>query len=175
MLLRHVGVGRLGDLVESRQAHVRYLERRIDDSDLFVRLNDVDFYRLAFVLCPPEARRLLGGLDPHRRRQAAKVISTYTSALNTSLYRSGQVCFDEHTLADLGDRVGAGAGISYTIMATCPGNPLLTRSDLDQATDRLLDAAAPLVPNLLMAIRAGCGVRNTSRTLAGPAGWSDGP
>jgi glutamate/tyrosine decarboxylase-like PLP-dependent enzyme len=173
MLLRHIGVRRLGDLVESRQAHVRYLERRIDDSDVFVRLNDVDFYRLAFVLCPPEARRLVAGLDPDGRRRAAKVISRYTSVLNATLYQSGQVCFDEHTLADLGDRVGAGAGVSYTIMATCPGNPLLTRADLDQAMDRLVRAAAPLVPDLLAEITLRVGQPSTQSIVAGPAGWSD--
>ncbi len=51
MLLRHVGTRTLGALVESRQALVRYLERRLDETGLFVRLNDVDFYRLAFVFC----------------------------------------------------------------------------------------------------------------------------
>jgi glutamate/tyrosine decarboxylase-like PLP-dependent enzyme len=175
MLLRHVGVRRLGDLVESRQAHVRYLERRIDDSDLFVRLNDVDFYRLAFVLCPPKVRRLVADLDPQRRRQAAHTISRYTSRLNAVLYRSGQVCFDEHTLADLGNRVGAGAGTPYTIMATCPGNPLLTRVDLDHALDLLIRAAVPLVPALLVDIVAGTGDRRAPPTVAGPAGWSDTP
>ncbi|WP_020216755.1 pyridoxal phosphate-dependent decarboxylase family protein [Salinispora cortesiana] len=175
MLLRHVGVRHLGDLVESRQTHVRYLERRIDDSDLFVRLNDVDFYRLAFVLCPPEVRRLLAGFDPLRRRRSAQTISRYTSRLNTILYRTGQVCFDEHTLSDLGDRVGAGAGTSYTIMATCPGNPLLTRADLDRAMDRLLRAATPLVPDLLAELSMTSGGSSTPPPVAGPAGWSDMP
>ena len=84
MLLRHVGARRLADLVESRQAHVRYLERRIDDTGLFVCLNDVDFYRLAFVLCPPEVRQVILALDPERRRRAARIVSGYTSRLNTA-------------------------------------------------------------------------------------------
>jgi hypothetical protein len=175
MLLRHVGVRRLGDLVESRQAHVRYLERRIDDSGLFVRLNDVDFYRLAFVLCPPSVRRLLDGLDPEHRRQAAQTISRYTSRLNEGLYRSGAVCFDEHTLTDLADRVGAGPDVSYTIMAACPGNPLLSRADLDRAVDHLVEAALPLVADLLADLGAGTGVKDAAPTLAGPAGWGDMP
>jgi len=173
MLLRHVGARRLGDLVESRQAHVRYLERRIEETGLFVRLNDVDFYRLAFVLCPPQVRQALSVVHPIRRRQAAQTISRYTSQLNTTLYQAGEVCFDEHTLADLADRVGAGPGTSYTIMAACPGNPLLTRADLDHAVDRLVRAAKPLVGSLLAAIVDDSPVQEHRTSVAGPAGWSD--
>jgi hypothetical protein len=173
MLMRHIGVRRLGDMVESRQAHVRYLERRIDDSGLFVRLNDVDFYRLAFVLCPPQVRGLLAGLGPRRRQHMARAISQYTSRLNATLYRGGEVCFDEHTLADLADRVGAGPGTSYTIMATCPGNPLLTRGDLDDALDRLIHAAQLLIPAMLDDLSNGGSHHGAGLTVAGPAGWSD--
>ncbi|GAA4714927.1 pyridoxal-dependent decarboxylase [Phytohabitans rumicis] len=175
-LLRHVGVRRLGDLVESRQAHVRYLERRIDETGLFISLNDVDFYRLAFVLCPPTIRQAIRALPPERRRHAARVVSQYTSRLNAMLYQSGEVCFDEHTLADLADRIGAGADISYTIMAACPGNPLITQADLDRAVEYLTHAARPLVPAMLADITGARPAGGTGRpTVAGPAGWSDVP
>jgi len=175
-LLRHVGVRHLGDLVESRQAHVRYLERRIDETGLFVSLNDVDFYRLAFVLCPPAVRQAIRKLAPERRRHAANVVSRYTSRLNTMLYQSGEVCFDEHTLADLADRVGSGANVSYTIMAACPGNPLITQADLDDAVDQLARATKPLVPAMLAAITDAEPAGGDGRgTVTGPAGWSDAP
>jgi glutamate/tyrosine decarboxylase-like PLP-dependent enzyme len=175
MLLRHVGVRRLADLVESRQAHVRYLERRIEETGLFVRLNDVDFYRLAFVFCPARARHEISALALDRRDQAARTVSQYTSRLNAALYRAGEVCFDEHTLPDLADRVGAGAGTTYTVMAACPGNPLLTRSDLDDAVDRLLRAARPLAEELLVEIRSGASGQPAQQRIAGPAGWSQSP
>jgi glutamate/tyrosine decarboxylase-like PLP-dependent enzyme len=171
MLINHVGVTRLGDLVEGRQAQVRYLARRIDDTDLFVRLNDVDFYRLTFVFCPMAARRLLAAMDAEHRASAAQTISRYTSRLNSELYQAGAVCFDEHTLADLGDRVGAGSGVSYVVAAACPGNPLLTRSDLDRAVDRLTAAARRLLPELLADLADSC--EQDPRILAGPAGWGD--
>lgn len=175
-LLRHVGVRRLGDLVESRQAHVRYLERRIDETGLFIALNDVDFYRLTFVFCPPPVRQAIQGLPPEGRRHAARIVSQYTSRLNTMLYQSGEVCFDEHTLADLADRVGAGADISYTIMAACPGNPLIAQAALDRAVERLAHAARPLVPAMLADITGAGPASGTGRpTVAGPAGWSDAP
>ncbi|MBD0688381.1 pyridoxal-dependent decarboxylase [Streptomyces sp. CBMA123] len=172
MLLRHVGTRTLGAMVESRQAIVRYLERRVDDSGLFVRLNDVDFYRLAFVFCPPAFRRAMAELDPAGRLRAAKVISSYTSRLNTALYQSGEVCFDEHTLGDLDDRIGAGAGTSYTIMAACPGNPLVTREDLDAAMKKLVSEALALVEPMLAELRGNL-PQQTRRRAGGPAGWSD--
>ncbi|MFL6076973.1 MAG: pyridoxal-dependent decarboxylase [Mycobacteriales bacterium] len=175
MLLRHIGTRRLGDLVESRQAHVRYLERRIEDSGLFVCLNDVDFYRLAFVFCPPAVRAALrDGADPEA---TARLVSGYTSRLNTALYRDGVVCFDEHTLADLDDRVGTGAGRSYTIMATCPGNPLIERSDLDNAVASLVGYARRLVGPMLAEVRGGPAngrAAPPTGSVGGPAGWSDG-
>jgi hypothetical protein len=83
------------------------------------------------------------------------------------------VCFDEHTLADLANRVGAGPGTSYTIMAACPGNPLLARTDLDDALDRLTDAGQHLVPAMLDDIANENGEQGTQLAVAGPAGWSD--
>jgi len=173
MLLRHVGTRTLGALVEARQGLVRYLERRIDEAGLFVRLNDVDFYRMAFVLCPPALHNALARLDEGARRKAASVISTYTSRLNTLLYRAGEVCFDEHTLADLDDRVGAGTGLTYTIMAACPGNPLTRREDLDAALDRLITAARALAPAMLAELDTAPETRAASSRITGPAGWGD--
>ncbi|MCX5555397.1 pyridoxal-dependent decarboxylase [Streptomyces sp. NBC_00038] len=174
MLLRHVGTRVLGAMVEARQALVRYLERRLDETGLFVRLNDVDFYRLAFVFCPPGVRSALTGLDAAGRQRAAKVVSAYTSRVNTGLYQAGEVCFDEHSLADLADRVGAGAGTGYTIMAACPGNPLLTRADLDVAVERLVAEAQPLVEQMLAEIRGEAVHQQHAPRLSGPAGWNDG-
>jgi glutamate/tyrosine decarboxylase-like PLP-dependent enzyme len=176
MLLKHFGTARLGAIVEGRLAHVRYLERRIDETGLFVRLNDVDFYRLAFVFCPPQAVLLIHAMRPEQRPSAAMVISRYTSQLNTQLYRSGQVCFDEHTLADLADRVGTGRGTGLTIMAACPGNPLLTRDDLDTAVDRLEAAARTLVAPMLADLSGDATPMAAGPPrVAGPAGWSDEP
>lgn len=174
MLLRHVGTRALGAMVESRQSLVRYLERRIDDAGLFVRLNDVDFYRMAFVFCPPAVRRAMDGLDPADRKRAAKIVSAYTSRVNTTLYQSGEVCFDEHSLADLADRVGAGQGVGYTIMAACPGNPLVTREDLDIAVGRLVAEAQPLVEPMLEEILGRSDRPAFVPRMSGPAGWNDG-
>ncbi|MFG3041761.1 pyridoxal-dependent decarboxylase [Streptomyces sp. NPDC048330] len=171
MLFRHIGADMLGALVESRQALVRYLERRLDETGLFVRLNDVDFYRMAFVFCPPAVRRAVAALDPAGRKRAAKIVSSYTSRVNTALYQAGEVCFDEHSLTDLADRVGAGRGASYTIMAACPGNPLLTQGDLDVAVDRLVGEALPLAEAMLAEI-SGDTTPDAPR-LSGPAGWND--
>jgi len=172
MLLRHVGVRKLGALVESRKALVRYLDRQLDETGLFVRLNDVDFYRLAFVFCPPPVRVLLVALPAQSRRDAASVVSAYTSRLSAALYEEGRACFDEHTLADLGNRVGLGEGTGYNVMACCPGNPLLTRQDLDAAVERLTATARPLIPAMLAAL-AQPTQRNPQRPVAGPAGWND--
>jgi glutamate/tyrosine decarboxylase-like PLP-dependent enzyme len=172
MLLRHLGVAKLGSLVEARQALVRYLDRRLEETGLFVRLNNVDFYRLAFVFCPPQVRAMIDSLAPDHKARAARVVSEYTSTLNTMLYHDGRICFDEHTLKDLGDRVGLGETTGYTVMACCPGNPLLTQQHLDAAVDRLVATARTLIGSMLAAITGEDGPVPVPR-VAGPAGWSD--
>jgi glutamate/tyrosine decarboxylase-like PLP-dependent enzyme len=173
MLIRHAGTRALGALVERRQAHVRYLERRLDDVGLFVRLNDVDFYRFAFVLCPPACRSAIGSMPAGDRGRAAAVVSHYTSLLNTQLYEAGEVCFDGHTLADLDDRVGTGAGTVLTIMAACPGNPLVSTDELDKAVERLVDRARPLATAMADDLRGS--LTPLRPAMAGPAGWADVP
>lgn len=172
MLLKHLGTERLGELVESRHALVRHLQRRLDDTALFVRLNDVDFYRLAWVFCPPAVQAACRSTsDPKKLVQLRTLVSDYTARLNDLLYRRGQVCFDEHTLADLDDRVGMGAGAKFTIMASCPGNPLTTFRDIDRAVDDLVATARSLTDAMIAALdgeHAG-----DRRRLAGPAGWAD--
>jgi glutamate/tyrosine decarboxylase-like PLP-dependent enzyme len=173
MLLKHVGVRGLGQLIETRHALIRHLQRRLDDCAWFVRLNDVDFYRVAWVYCPPAIRAACRATtDPHEQQRLRELVSTFTGRLNDLLYRAGEVCFDEHTLADLDDRVGLGTGGSYTIMASCPGNPLTTFGDIDTAVDELIRAAQSLVQPMTDALSRGES-GDQQRRIAGPAGWAD--
>lgn len=174
MLIRHLGVERLGEIVAARQDLVRYLERRLMAGGLFVALHDVDLYRVAFVFCPPEVRAAIAGLLPEDVGRAAAVISSYTSRLNTSLYRSGRLCLDEHTLVDLGDRIGLGAGRKYTVMAMAPGNPLHDQAALDEAIGALERSARDLVGDLLAELaRSDASSDAGPDRRSGPAGWAD--
>lgn len=171
-LLKVLGTDGIGALVEQRQALIRYLERRLAASPWFVSLNDVDFYRLAFVFCPNDVLQELQTLVGPERASAAAVISSFTSQLNETLYREGQVCFDEHTLQDLGNRLGLGTDHKYLIIAACPGNPLLTAEDVDEALDRLQRHAGSLAGELRRALRMG-GHASQQPAVRGPAGWND--
>lgn len=171
MLLKNVGTRRLGEIVAARTELVRLLSRLLADSGLFVQLNDVDFYRLAFVFCPPVARAAIRELPADNRVAAVATIGAYTSRLNDTLYRAGRVCFDEHTLRDLGDRVGLGPERTFTVMAACPGNPLTTVDQIETAVAELVDTARGLTGSLLDALAGS--TPEPPRPLAGPAGWSD--
>lgn len=172
MLLKHLGVRGLARLVESRQSLVRHLQRVLDDSGLFIRLNDVDFYRLAWVFCPPPIRvAIRQARDDHTRGRLRQLISAYISRINELLYREGRVCFDEHTLGDLDDRVELGTEGKYTIMASCPGNPLATMHDIDHAAGELVRTARTMIAPMLAAVDTN--FDESPRRIAGPAGWND--
>lgn len=142
------------------------------ETGYFVNLNDVDFYRVATVLCPPKVQDAIRDMSAEDRPHAIETVSRFTSRLNTTLYESGTVCFDEHTLADIGDRVGAGADAKYTIMAACPGNPLTTREDLDRAVEAAAEVAVSLEEEMMHAITRTATKRPHINPLGGPAGWS---
>lgn len=172
MMIKNLGVRQLGALVERRQRLARYLQRRMGETGYFVNLNDVDFYRVATVLCPPKVQDAIRDMSAEDRPHAIETVSRFTSRLNTTLYESGTVCFDEHTLADIGDRVGAGADAKYTIMAACPGNPLTTREDLDRAVEAAAEVAVSLEEEMMHAITRTATKRPHINPLGGPAGWS---
>lgn len=171
-LLKVLGTEAIGALVEQRQTLILYLERRLAASPWFVSFNDVDFYRLAFVFCPNDVLQGLHTLVGSERSSAAAAISSFTSQLNETLYREGGVCLDEHTLQDLGDRLGLGTNHKYLIIGACPGNPLLTVEDVDRAIDRLEAHAMSLAGQLRRALQVG-GQSTQSPAVRGPAGWND--
>jgi glutamate/tyrosine decarboxylase-like PLP-dependent enzyme len=171
MLLKHAGTRRLGEIVAARSELVRLMSRLLADSGLFVQLNDVDFYRLAFVLCPPAAGEAISGLPAERRAAAAATISDYTARLGHLLYHAGRTCFDEHTLRDLGDRVGLGRDLTFSVLAACPGNPLTGVDRIEEAVDELVRTAHTLTAPLLAALASAA--PTPAPALAGPAGWSD--
>jgi glutamate/tyrosine decarboxylase-like PLP-dependent enzyme len=172
MMLKHIGTTRLGELVDARHLLIQHLERRIDDAGLFVRLNDVDFYRLTFVLCPPSVRETIIRLPDERRRTALSAVNHFTSQLNSALYEAGGVCFDEHTLVDLSDRVGLGTSSKFVVLAACPGNALTTLADLEHSLTLLSTAARPLAKALAEAIGTKLDL-DTAPRRTGPAGWED--
>lgn len=171
MLFKHAGTRRLGKIVAARGELVRLLSRLLADSGAFVQLNDVDFYRLTFVLCPPAVRALLRELPVGRRERAVAIVGEYTARLGRRLYQDGRVCLDEHTLRDLDNRVGLGADRTFSVLAVCPGNPLTTVDQIEDAIDELVRAAQALTGPLLAALATDEPV--PAAALAGPAGWSD--
>jgi glutamate/tyrosine decarboxylase-like PLP-dependent enzyme len=183
MLMRHIGVDALGALVEARQSLSRLIEQRLWSSGLFVCLNDVDFYRVAFVFLPASVRQRVRKLarDPQLAPQLGRLVGSFSSRLGRALYEHGEVCLDEQTLLDLDDRTGlAGAG-SLHVLAACPGNPLVDWDRLGPAMRELEVAAAQLVPafehevDQLSAAPGGGGRDQLAPRLASPAGWSEAP
>ena len=169
-MIKALGVETIGAVIEHRQALIRYLEKRIQESPLFVPFNQVDFYRLAFLFCPHDCLSLLADLPAEQQPVAVRILSHYTSRLNTLLYTSGLVCFDEHTLQDLGNRVGLGPHDKYTVMAACPGNPLLTETEIDDSLEILFEHARTLAEDLRSALVA-CEDSAETALVLGPAGW----
>lgn len=147
-MLKSIGVEGLGATVELRQRAVEYLVRRIEESGLFIVFNKVDLYRCAFVLCPRDIALKLPDISASSRQRTVKIISAFTERLCKELYETGELCFDQHSLEDLSNRVGLGKSWNYSVMCCAPGNPLFTPTAIDENVSIMLRRAEPLADEM---------------------------
>lgn len=178
-LLRHIGRAGVAELVEARQETFEKMTDLLDDTGLFVRFGPAEFYRCAFVFCPPEARTQLADLATDQSRKGAlrQIVSDCTADFCDLLYRSGRVVFDLFSLADLGDTLGLGTSGKYQVMGMCVGHPRIADATIDTIRTDLLDAAnriRPIMLNRLAELAESDATSTTPKNPSsplGPAGW----
>lgn len=172
--IRHQGRAGIARLVESRQRAFQQLQSVLERSGLFRILGTSSFYRCAFVFCPPAVDAVVRSLsrDPALHDRIASVVSAYTTAFCEQLYESGEVVFDLFALADLGDRLGLGAGRRYQVMGMCVGHPEID-GGTETAVEKSIHAVGErLTEGMLAALHSLETVApDRAARAGGPAGW----
>jgi glutamate/tyrosine decarboxylase-like PLP-dependent enzyme len=175
-VIKHLGRSGIAALVEARQVTFGELRQLLESTGYFAMIGTSDFYRCAFVYCPPPAATLIARLRtrPELRDPLRVVISRYTRCLCQRLYSSGEVVFDLFALQDLGDVLGLGAEAKLDVMGMCVGHPAVDRSVREEIRRQVVAAAEdfvrPMVDDLL-ALEDGPAEEGGSSTVHGPAGW----
>lgn len=131
-----------------REKIAKYAEKLIIDSWNFITLNDMDFYRMAFVYIPKTIKEYIvnnfTNLTEHKCSEIQKLIDKYNHEINQSLYESWELCLDEYKLHDIWNRIWLGVSSRYTVMAITIWNPLYTEKSIKKSLEKLFKSSEDL-------------------------------
>lgn len=135
LMLKGTGMQEIDKLIERRQYLSSYWYSLLMGNENIVVLNNLDFYRISFVVFPrkrlPEIRNI------KNKRALNLLISKYTNLVSDKLYKEGDVCIDEFKLNDFNKRITDDEHISYTVMGTTIGNPSTDEKNLKRSNELL--------------------------------------
>ncbi len=179
MLISVMGTKGIGEVVEYRSIIARYAERLIDNSGLFVKLNDMDFYRMAFVFCPEKFHNYLikygSKLDQKQKESITDLINRYGCEVNQKLYRAGEVCLDKYSLYDVGNKLNLNIEEKFLVIAITAGNPLYTKASMKTSLNKLFKEAEKMIPKFekefILIVKEKHSIAEKLCDIGGPAGW----
>lgn len=135
LTIRGVGMNAIEKLIERRQTLSNYWYSLLMKNENIVVLNNLDFYRISFVVFPK--KRLAEIMNIKNKKAIEIVVSKYTNMVSNKLYKEGNVCMDEFKLNDFNKRITDDKNISYTVMGTTIGNPSTDEKNLRQSNELL--------------------------------------
>ncbi len=178
LLIKHLGRKGIADVAEKRHDDAKYVERLIKESEYFCLLNEMSFYRMAFVYFPENIRQSLkiNELPSDIVSKIRKCVDYYTHKINQELYEEGSVCLDEFKLHDIANVTGvADDNERFYVMSVTIGNPLFTKASLKKSLGYLFEKAKTYskqmdgdINKILNEKQVEIGVSKTY----GPAGWN---
>lgn len=179
MLISIMGIDGIAQAVEYRSKIAKYTEELIENSGFFIKLNKMDFYRMAFVYCPNKIHDYLvkfgDKLSQQQKDDILNLINKYDREINQKLYKNGEVCLDKYSLFDIGDKVHLGDDKKFLVMAITVGNPLYTEKTMKLSLDKLFNDSKKLVPlfekEFLNIIDNKTCNKDYCHDIGGPAGW----
>jgi len=135
LTIKGVGMNAMEKLIERRQKLSNYWYSLLMKNENIVVFNDLDFYRISFVVFPK--KRLMEVRNIENKKEIEMVISKYTNMVSNKLYKEGNVCVDEFKLNDFNKRITNDKNLSYTVMGTTIGNSSTDEENLRQSNDLL--------------------------------------
>jgi len=98
-------------------------------------LNDLEFYRITFVVFPKKKLKVISQIND--KEKVVSVISKYTKTISDKIYKNGKVCVDEFKVKDFNRKITNDDNLTYVVMGTTIGNPSTDEKNLTQA-DKIL-------------------------------------
>jgi len=182
LFIKVMGVKAIGETIEYRDKIAKYAEKLIIDSNYFVTLNKMDFYRMTFVFCPKVIHEYIikyaNSLDDGEKQKIRNLIDKYNHIINQDLYESGHLCLDEYKLHDVGNKVGLGVKDRFIVFAITIGNPLYTEESMTNSLNILFKKAKiverKIITDFFKIVKSkknAFNYDNPNKHTLGPAGW----
>ena len=130
MLIKHMGINGIDQAIDSRSDVNIEITQILKKSELFILVNENEFYRQAFLFCPKNVHKEMLALREQKEFKDDlfhDLVSKYTKLFCQSLYERGNVIFDLFSLPDLDNKVGLGSKKKYNMMAMAIGHPFIDR------------------------------------------------
>lgn len=128
LLIKHLGVKKIGEIVEQRNNYFSNLTAIIDSTGYFCPLSKSTFYRAVYVFYPDVIRSCVDELKLSAH-DIKNYIDKYTVLFSEKLYTRGNVIFDLFSLKDVDNSVGLGNGITYKVIGVCCGHAEMSIED----------------------------------------------
>lgn len=143
LTIKGAGMNVLGKLIERRQKLASYWHALLTKNENIVILNDLDFYRISFVVFPKKRLKEVRAISGEK--VIGELISKYTHIVSDELYKTGMVCMDEFKLNDLNKRITNDEKIIYTAIGTTIGNASIDKKNLIQSNKLLASSIKNLI------------------------------
>lgn len=171
LLIKHLGVKKIGEIVEQRNIHYNRLISIIEKTGFFCPLNKPSFYRSVYVFYPCKVKMVIENRHIFSNEQIHTIIDKYTVLFSDKLYRRGRVIFDLFSLKDINNSVGLGNDISYKVIGVCCGHAEMSTDDFIYIEKEIFCVAKNIQALMLEEINGSQLNFDSKAFETGPASW----
>lgn len=171
LLIKHLGVHKIGEIVEQRNMFFNRLIFMIDKTGFFCPLNKPSFYKSAYVFYPHSIKKEIENKHVFSNEQLHTFINKYTVLFSDKLYRRGKVIFDLFSLTDVNNNVGLGNNTSYKVIGICCGHAEMSTDDFIYIEKEIVYVAQSIQKIMLDEINGNQLDIQTKKFKSGPASW----
>lgn len=171
LLIKHLGVDKIGEIVEQRNNYFSELTAIIDRTGYFCTLSKSTFYRAVYVFYPEPIRNSIkkSNLSAHSIKN---FVDKYTVLFSDKLYTRGNVIFDLFSLMDVDNSVGLGCDITYKVIGVCCGHAEMSIEDFRFIEEEIRFVSEGLQVLMLNEINdSDLNCIETKSLESGPASW----
>ena len=171
LLIKHLGVDKIGEIVEQRNNKFSDLIAIIDRTGYFCLLSKSTFYRAVYVFYPGTVRNSVEKLNLSAH-DIKNFIDKYTVLFSDKLYTRGNVIFDLFSLMDVDNSVGLGRDITYKVIGVCCGHAEMSIEDFRFIEEEIRIVSDGLQVLMLNELNDSDSYSVETKSLeSGPASW----
>lgn len=170
LLIKHLGVNKIGEIVEQRNEYFIKLISIIDRTGYFYPLNKPTFYRSVYVFYPTLIKKCIEKMHLSEA-QIKAYIDKYTVLFSDELYTRGNVIFDLFSLTDVDDAIGLGNKMTYKVIGVCCGHAEMSQKDFLSIEEEITTVSERIQKLMWDELKGNTSTIEAKPFESGPASW----